>query len=102
MDFHKKDCQRAYLNTLAALGMDNTNTSVSLSVDDFLSGYAIYGFKIAPGPVDGTVFSIANSVGSIVVSVAFAAVLEANLDMIVYAETPAVLEIDKLSAVSLM
>ena len=102
MDFPKKDCQRAYLNTLAALGMDNTNTSISLSVDEFLSGYAIYGFKIAPGPVDGTVFSIANSVGSVVVNVAFAEGLGANVDMIVYAETPAVLEIDKLSAVTLV
>ena len=82
--------------------MDNTNTSISLSADDFLSGYAIYGFKMAPGPVDGTVFSIANSVGSIVVNVAFGAVLAANVDMIVYAKTPSVLEIDKLSAVTLV
>lgn len=102
MDYATGNYQRAYLNTLAALGLDNDNRSISLTPTDFANGFAIYGFKIAPGPVDGTVHTTANSVGSIVVNATFAAALLVNVDMIVYAETPAVLEIDKLSSVTVV
>jgi hypothetical protein len=102
MDYAAKDYIRAYLNTLAALGHDIDNQALDITPEEFADGFGIYGFKIAPGPVDGVVHSLANSVGSISANLAFAAATTANIDMIVLAETPAVLEIDKLSAVTLL
>ena len=102
LNFGTGDIQSAYLRTLAALGLDIDDRSINLTTDDFAGGYAIYGFQIAPGPVDGTVQSVASSVGSIVANLTFGTALGANVDMIVYSETPGVLEIDKLSAVSVM
>jgi len=97
MDYATGDYQRAYLNTLATLGLDNSNRAVSLTPAEFAQGFNLYGFKLAPGPIDGTVFSTANGAGSLVVCMKFAAGLAAAVDMIVFAETPAILEIDKLS-----
>ena len=102
MDFTTKDYQRAYLNLLATLGLDNDNRAIDLMPSDFENGFAIFGYKIAPGPIDGVVHTVANRVGNITVNAVFTDVLGANVDMIVYAETPAVLEIDKLSAVTLV
>jgi ribonucleoside-diphosphate reductase beta chain len=102
MDYEKNDCMRAYLNTLQALGLDGDNRAIDITPEDFLNGYTIYGFKVAPGPVDGVVHSLANSVGSITANLTFAAATTANIDMIVLAETPATLEIDKLSGVTVL
>lgn len=102
MDYTNGNYQRAYLNTLAALGLDNDNRAIALKPAEFTTGFAIYGFKVAPGPIDGTVHTTANSTGSIVVNATFSAPLANNLDMIVYAETPTVLEIDKLSSVTVV
>ena len=102
LDYATGDYQSAYLNLLSTLGLDIADRSINISVDDYPNGYTIYGFQIAPGPIDGTVQSVANSVGSIVANVNFAAAPAANVDMLVYAETPGVLEIDKLSAVTIM
>jgi hypothetical protein len=96
------DFQRAYINTLAALGLDNDNRAIWLKPEEFASGYNLYGFKLAPGPIDGTVFCSARSAGSLSVYVKFAAPLTAAVDAIIFAETPAVLEIDKLSSVTLV
>jgi hypothetical protein len=54
-DYATKDYQRAYLNTLAALGLDNDNRAIWLKPEEFANGYNIDGFKLAPGPIDGTV-----------------------------------------------
>jgi hypothetical protein len=102
MDYTTGDYQRAYLNTLAALGLDNSNRSINLAPSEFAAGFAIYGFKLAPGPIDGTVFTAANSIGSVVVNVKFGQALAAATDMIVFAETPAILEIDKLAKITLV
>jgi hypothetical protein len=102
LDYTAGDYQQAYLNTLASLGLDNSNRCINLTPKDFAGGFALYGFKLAPGPIDGTVFTAANSVGSVVVDVKFSAGLAAATDMIVYAETPAIIEIDKLSAVTIV
>ena len=102
MDFTKKDYMRAYLNTLQALGLDTDNRAIDITPEEFGGGYTIYGFKIAPGPVDGAVHTVANSSGSIVANLTFAAALTANADLIVLAETPAIVEIDKLSGVSIV
>jgi hypothetical protein len=102
MDYTKKQYARAYLNTLSALGMDVANRVPNFTLDDFSKGYAIYGFKIAPGVPDGTVHSAANNQGGAVIKVAFDAALTANVDMIVYAETPQTIEIDKFNAVTIV
>jgi hypothetical protein len=102
MNYATGDYHRAYINTLAALGLDNDNRGICLTPHDFANGFNIHGFKISPGPIDGTVFCAANSGGSIVVKATFGAGLAAAVDMIVFAETPAVLEIDKLSGVTLV
>jgi hypothetical protein len=101
-DYAANDYQRAYLNTLAALGLDNDNRAIWLKPEEFANGYNIHGFKLAPGPIDGTVFTAAKSTGSLSVYFKFAAPLVAAVDMIVFAETPAILEIDKLSAATLV
>jgi hypothetical protein len=67
MNFATGDCQRAYLNTLAALGLDNSNRAIDFTLDDFLAGFTIYGFKLAPGPIDGTVFTAGSNSGSVCV-----------------------------------
>jgi hypothetical protein len=102
MDFTTSDYMRAYLNTLQALGHDVDNYAIDITPKEFASGFAIYGFKVAPGPVDGTVNTLANSVGSISANLTFAAALTENVDMIVLAETQATLEIDKLQGVNLL
>ena len=102
MDFETKDFMRAYLNTLQALGIDTDNRAIDITPDEFGGGFTIYGFKVAPGPVDGAVHTVANSVGSIVANLTFADVLGENVDLIVLAETPAVLEIDKLTSVTIL
>jgi hypothetical protein len=102
MDYTKKHYTRAYINTLQALGLDTENRAIDITLKDFSAGYTIYGFKIAPGPVDGTVHTLANSVGSVVANLVFDEALTDNVDMIVLAETPAILEIDKLSSVNLL
>ena len=45
---------------------------------------------------------MANSIGSIVANVTFGVAPTTNVDMLVYAETPGLLELDKLSAVTVM
>jgi hypothetical protein len=101
-DFATKDYWRAYVNTLASLELDNGNRAITLTGSDFASGFTVFGFKIAPGPVDGVIFNAANNTGSIVVNATFSAALTANVDMIVYAETPSTIEIDKLSSVTIV
>jgi hypothetical protein len=98
-DYANGDYQRAYINTLAALGLGNENRAIWLKPEEFADGYNIHGFKLAPCPIDGTV---AKSLGSLTVTFKFAAALTAAIDMIVFAETPAILEVDKLSAATLV
>jgi hypothetical protein len=102
MDYTKKDYMRAYLNTLQSLGLETDNRAIDITAAEFGGGFTIYGFKVAPGPVDGAVHTIANSVGSIVANLTFAAGLGENVDMIVLAETPAIIELDRLSGVNLL
>lgn len=102
LDHTKGNYQSAYLSILSAVGIDIADRSINITVDDYPNGYAFYRFLIAPGPTDGTVQSVADSVGSIVANLTFAASTSTNADMIVYAETPGVLENDKLSAVTVM
>ena len=71
--------------------MDNDNRAIWLKPEEFASGYNLYGFKPAPGPIVGTVFCSARSAGSLSVYVKFAAPLTAAVDAIIFAETPAVL-----------
>lgn len=101
-NFAQKDVQRAYMHTMGALGLDQGDRSIDLTPTDFVDGYAIYGFKIAPGPIDNTVHSATENSGGINVSVIFDPALPEAVDMIVFAETPAVLEIDKLNTVTLL
>ena len=101
-DYTLGDYQRAYLNTLATLGLDTGSRGISITPEEFAAGYNIYGYKIAPGPIDGVVFSSANSIGSLVVEVKFSQGLGHNIQMIVFAEAPAILEIDKLSSATLV
>ena len=91
--------QRAYLNTLAALGFDNGERSISLTPKEFAKGFTIFGFKIAPGPIDGNVHSATNTVGSMSLSAHFKDTVGSNVDLIVFAEVPATVEINKLSDV---
>jgi hypothetical protein len=82
--------------------LDNANQAINLKPADFATGFTIFGFKLAPGPIDGTVVTSANSTGSVMLHCEFAVGLANPVDVIVYAETPATLEIDQLSAVTLV
>jgi hypothetical protein len=100
-DHATNDCQRAYLNTPGALGLNSGNSAIWLKPEGFACGYNIHGSKVAPGPIDETVLNAAKSVGSFTVIFKFAAPLAAAVDMIVVAETPAILEIHRLSSATL-
>ena len=102
LNFNAGDYQSAYLNLLGALGIDVADRSINITTDDYPGGYTIYGFQIAPGPIDGVVQTVANSIGSIVANVTFGVAPTTNVDLLVYAETPGLLELDKLSAVTVM
>ena len=98
MDYAHDDYNRAYLNTLAALGMDTGNRSLIISPADWADGYNIYAFKLAAGPSSSEVLT-RPEIGDATLKLTFAAALTAPVDLIVYTETPSLVEIDALGSV---
>ena len=102
LNYTNGDFQSAYVGLMRAIGIDVADKSVNITTDDYAGGYAIYGFLIAPGPIDATVQSVANSTGTITVRVTADKPLTTNIDMIVYAELSGVMELDKVGVPTIM
>lgn len=74
--------KRAYNNLLEVLGIDIGDRNLIIDSKDFANGFAIFGFKITPGPVPGT--PARN--GNIRLHLDFAEALAKNLTIITLAE----------------
>ena len=98
MDYARNDYNRAYLSTLAALGMDTGNRSLIISPADWAAGYNIYAFKLTAGPSSSEVLTRTET-GEATLKLTFAAALTAPVDLILYTETPSLVEIDALGSV---
>ena len=88
---------RAYLNTLAALGLDIGTRAISLTPELWASAYNLYAFKLVPGPIDdGPVESLRAS-STVNLTLTFSAGLTAPVEVIIYSETNALLSITSLN-----
>lgn len=92
MDYSAKDYQRAYLNTLGALGLDVGNRSIVLTPELWESAYNLYAFKLVPGPTQGSVESTRQR-GAVNLSFSFKTATTSSIEVLVYSETNRTLEI---------
>lgn len=94
------DYAEAYISTLAALDLDVGDNANSLTPELFKAHYALYAFKLVPGPVDkGPMLYAGHSTGSVNIKIKFRAAPAAPLDLIIYSETPSMFEITKMNSV---
>jgi len=89
---------RAYLNTLGALGLDIGNRAIALTPELWASAYNLYAFKLVPGPIDNGPSHSMRDTAAVNLKLNFASDLSAPIDVIVYSETDALLEITKLNS----
>lgn len=100
MDYATEDYSRAYLSTLAALGLDSGNDALAIPPTLWATGCNLYAFKLTPGPIDSHAES-AKHTETVTLKLEFAQALEAAVDVIVYSETNMLLEINQLNAATL-
>jgi len=98
MDYNIKDYQRAYLNTLAALGLDTGNNGLTLTPDLWEKAYNLYAFKLVPGPIKAAVEST-HVKGAVDLSFKFKTAVVEPIEVIVYYETNKTLEISSVNKV---
>ncbi len=65
-----------------------------MSRDDFGQGYTFFGFDLTPDGCDGCCFHLSRK-GNLRIEMHFATALEHTVNIVVYGEFEAVLEIDK-------
>jgi hypothetical protein len=92
MDYNTQDYQRAYLNTLSALGLDVGNNGLTLTPELWESAYNLYAFKLVPGPIKSSIESKLVR-GSVNLSFKFKQATPAPIEVLVYSETNRTLEI---------
>ena len=92
------DYGRAYLSTLASLSMDIGNRAIAFTPQLWSSAYNLYAFKLVPGPIDDGPVQSYKSSANVCLSLTFAAALTANVDVIIYSESNALLSITKLNS----
>ena len=85
---------RSYVNLFSATGKQTQDEGNELSRDDFDKGYTFLGFDLTPDGCDGSCFHLTRK-GNLRIEMHFAAALEQTVNVIVYGEFEAVLEIDK-------
>ena len=81
---------RSYVNLFSATGKQAQDEGNELKRDDFGKGYTYFGFDLTP---DGC-FHLTQK-GNLRIEIHFAAALEQTVNVVVYGEFEAVLEIDK-------
>ena len=85
---------RSYVNLFSATGKQAPDEGNELSRDDFGKGYTFFGFDLTPDGCDGGCFHLIRK-GNLRIEMHFATALEQTVNVVVYGEFEAVLEIDK-------
>ena len=85
---------RSYVNLFSATGKQAQDEGNELTRDDFGKGYTFFGFDLTPDGCDGGCFHLTQK-GNLRIEIHFAAALEQTVNVVVYGEFEAVLEIDK-------
>ena len=92
-NFANQDYINTYYGVLEALGFDTGPICWDLTPEEWSAGYNIYAFKVTPGPI-GTVRTPIR-VGSIRLTLKFAAATQANINVLLSSQQPAEIQIDK-------
>ena len=85
---------RSYVNLFSATGKHAQDEGNELTRDDFGNGYTFFGFDLTPDACDGSCLHMVQK-GNLRIEIHFAEALTQTVNVIVYAEFEAVLEIDK-------
>ena len=85
---------RSYVNLFSATGKQAQDEGNELTRDDFGNGYTFFGFDLTPDACDGGCFHLVQK-GNLRIEIHFAAPLAQTVNVVVYGESEAVLEIDK-------
>ena len=85
---------RSYVNLFSATGKQGQDEGNELTRDDFGNGYTFFGFDLTPDACDGGCFHLVQK-GNLRIEIHFAAPLAQTVNVVVYGESEAVLEIDK-------
>ena len=85
---------RSYVNLFSATGKQAQEGGNDLTRDDFGQDYAFFGFDLTPDGCDGGCFHLTRK-GNLRIEMHFATALEHTVNVVVYGEFEAVLEIDK-------
>ena len=85
---------RSYVNLFSATGKQAQDEGNELTRDDFGNGYTFFGFDLTPDACDGGCFHLVQK-GNLRIEIHFAAPLAETVNVVVYGESEAVLEIDK-------
>ena len=85
---------RSYVNLFSATGKQSQDEGNGLSRDDFGQGYTFFGFDLTPDGCEGGCFHLTRKC-NIRIEMHFATALEHTVNVFVYGEFEAVLEIDK-------
>ena len=85
---------RSYVNLFSATGKQAQDEGNELTRDDFGNGYTFFGFDLTPDACDGGCFHLVQK-GNLRIEIHFATPLAQTVNVVVYSESEAVLEIDK-------
>ena len=85
---------RSYVNIFSATGKHAQDEGNELTRDDFGNGYTFFGFDLTPDACDGGCFHLVQK-GNLRIEIHFAAALAQTVNVVVYGESDAVLEIDR-------
>ena len=85
---------RSYVNLFSATDKQSQDEGNGLSRDDFSQGYTFFGFDLTPDGCDGGCFHLTRK-GNLRIEMHFATALGQTVNVVVYGEFEAVLEIDK-------
>ena len=82
------------MNLFSATGKHAQDECNELTLDDFGDGYTFFGFDLTTDAWDGGYFDLVQK-GNMRIEIHFAAALAQTVNVVVYGESEAVLEIDK-------
>ena len=85
---------RSYMNLFCSTGKVSQDEGIDLTRSDFGNGYTFFGFDLTPDACDGSCFPLVKK-GNLRVEIHFASALTQTVNVVVYGEFEAVLEIDK-------
>ena len=85
---------RSHVNLFSATGKQAQDEGNELSRDEFGKGYTFFGFDLTSDVCDGGCFHLTGK-GNLRIEMHFATALEQTVNVVVYGEFEAVLEIDK-------